>query len=102
MDMFEEKTNDKGLTFVMLYFARNKSLQYIYFLMFGLFKMRGRQGGGGSGSDGGGGDRDSKLQLSIEPCTKCHFIGGSRGTGLLTGGLKPPALPPLWLRPCEG
>ena len=40
-----------------------------------LFKMRGHQGG-----LRGGVDRTSKRQLSIDPCTKCHYMG----TGLLT------------------
>ena len=43
-----------------------------------LFKMRGRQGGRTS-ERGGGADWDSKLQLSIDFCTKCNFIWGARG-----------------------
>ena len=41
-----------------------------------LFKIRRRQGGGGWG---GGWHRDSKWRLTIDPCTKCHFIWGLKG-----------------------
>ena len=37
-----------------------------------------------------GADRDSKWQFSIDPRTKCHFIWGSRGTGLWIVGSSPP------------
>ena len=33
-----------------------------------------------------GADWDSIWQLSIDPCVKCHIMGGSRGVGLLTKG----------------
>ena len=51
-----------------------------------IFKMRGSKGGSGVG----GGDRDSKWRLSIDLCTKCHFIWGSRGDWTSDWGLKHP------------
>ena len=56
-----------------------------------IFKMRGRQGGLR------GAYRDSKWWLSIDPCTKCHFISGAQGglpAGLLTEGAHPGGLTP--------
>ena len=38
------------------------------------FQKRGGKGGGGRS---GKADWDSKWGLSIDPCTKCHFMGGS-------------------------
>ena len=44
-----------------------------------LYKMRGRQGGSGEEV---GADRNSKWQLSINPCINCHFIWkGAQGGG---------------------
>ena len=62
-----------------------------------LFKItRGGKGGGASEMSRGA-DRNSKWRLSIDLCTKFHFIWGLKGVaGLLTGGVKPPA--PLCLR----
>ena len=39
-----------------------------------IFRMRGRQWG-----RRGWADRDSKWWLSIDPCTKCHLMGGGGG-----------------------
>ena len=51
-----------------------------------LFKM----GGGSKGGSGRLGGWPGHWHCSIDPCTKCHFMGGPhlRGAGLLTGGLK--------------
>ena len=57
------------------------------------FKMKRHWGLKG----GGGANLDSQWGLSIDPCTKWHFIwGDSRGAGLLTEGAEGPQ--PPWLR----
>ena len=56
-----------------------------------LFKMRRRQGGLGEE----GAHQDWKWRLSIDPCTKCHFIWGAH-VGRLGFWLRGPK--PLWLR----
>ena len=61
-----------------------------------LFKMRGGKGAGREA------DRDYGWRLSIVPCTKCHFVGGSRGGGgLLSEGTQASQPGPLCLRPCS-
>ena len=37
-----------------------------------------------------GAGRNSNWQLSIDPCPKCHVMGGSRGAELLTEGAQAP------------
>ena len=85
----------------------------------GLVKTRGWQGKGGLRVE-----CYSKWQLSIDPCTKCHFMGGFMGSRASDRGLTPtpnPAMPlfscapwgagfstggshqpPPWLCPCDG
>ena len=41
----------------------------------------------------GGAYWDSKWQLSIDPCTKCHFMGAQGGARILTEGVQAPPPP---------
>ena len=61
--------------FILMAF-KNSKYPSVYHIGYKLFKM-----GEGQGGAGGGADRDSKWWLSIDHCTKCHFIWGAQGRG---------------------